>query len=166
MFPNLGIVALAALVPMVVGFLYYHPKNFANTWIKISGMTEEKIRKGNMGLKYGLTYVMSCLIGIALFMFVVHQTDIYSLFSNQEGFGEEGSAIMTELSEFMNRFGDNFRTFQHGAFHGAIIGVLFVTPLLTTNDLFEGKSAKYGIINGGYWTITLSLMGGILCQWG
>jgi hypothetical protein len=35
-----------------------------------------------------------------------------------------------------------------------------------TNGLFERKKVKYGFVNAGYWIITLSLMGGILFQWG
>lgn len=166
MFPNLGVVALAAIVPMIVGFLYYNPKTMGNLWMKLSGMTEEKIKEGNMPLIYGLAYFLSFLMGIMLFTLVVHQTDYYSILINEPGFGEEGSAIFNEMQQFMDRFGNNFRTFKHGALHGAVIGVFVALPILMTNGLFEGKKVKYGFVNAGYWIITLSLMGGVLCQWG
>lgn len=166
MFPNLGIVALAAIVPMFVGFLYYNPKTMGNLWMKLSGMTEEKIKEGNMPLIYGLAYVMSFLLGIMLFTLVVHQTDYYSILIDEPGFAEEGSALFNEMKLFMDKYGNNFRTFKHGALHGAIIGVFVASPILMTNGLFEGKKIKYGFVNGLYWIITLSLMGGVLCQWG
>ena len=33
--------AIAALVPMVVGFLWYNPKTFEPTWMETIGMTKE-----------------------------------------------------------------------------------------------------------------------------
>ena len=166
MFPNLGIVALAALVPLLVGFLYYNPKTFANAWMRLSGVTEEKMAEGNMAVKYGLTYLLCFFLGITLFTIVVHQTALFSILINEPGFGQEGSAIQNEYNHFMERFGDNFRTFKHGALHGTLAGIFFALPIITVNGLFEGKKIKYGLLNAGYWTITLALMGGILCQWG
>jgi hypothetical protein len=166
MFPNLGIVALSALIPLLVGFLYYNPKTFGNLWMKLSGMTEEKIKEGNMPLIYGTAYLLTFFMGIMLFSLVVHQTDLYSLLINEEGFGVEGSAVQNEIASLMDRFGHNFRTFKHGALHGTIIGVFVALPILMTNGLLEGKKIKYGFVNAGYWIITLALMGGILCQWG
>ena len=34
-----------------------------------------------------------------------------------------------------------------------------------TNALFEMKSAKYVLINVGYWILTFALMGGLLNAW-
>ena len=79
---------------------------------------------------------------------------------------KEGSEVMNRLDTLMLEFGDRFRTFKHGALHGTLIGLLFVTPILGTIALFEQKSFKYVAINGGYWVITLALMGGVLCQFG
>jgi hypothetical protein len=65
----------------------------------------------------------------------------------------------------MGKYGDNFRTFKHGAFHGAINGLFVAVPILGVNALFEQKSFKYIAVNGLYWIITLSLMGGVICGW-
>ena len=45
MIPNMLVVALAALVPLVMGFLYYNPKVFGNAWMKAAGVTQEQIEK-------------------------------------------------------------------------------------------------------------------------
>ena len=166
MFPNLGVVAIAAIIPMIVGFLYYNPKTMGNLWMKLSGMTEEKIKEGNMAVIYGLAYFLSFMMGIMLFTLVVHQSDYYSLLITEDGFGVEGTPLFNEMKDFMDRFGSNYRTFKHGALHGTIIGIFVALPILMTNGLFEGKKIKYGFVNAGYWTITIALMGGVLCQWG
>ena len=61
--------------------------------------------------------------------------------------------------------GGNFMTFKHGALHGGLVGVLIAFPVLGTNAIFEQKSAKYILINAGYWILTMSLMGGVINSW-
>jgi len=85
----------------------------------------------------------------------------YSALMNQMG-DPEVKALFDML---MERFGTEFRTFKHGALHGVIAGLFIVLPVLGTNALFERKGWKYILINVGYWTLTLALMGGIICQW-
>jgi len=40
-----------------------------------------------------------------------------------------------------------------------------VLPVMGVNALFERKGFKYIAINVGFWTVSLALMGGIICQW-
>jgi hypothetical protein len=166
MFPNLIFVALAALVPCIVGFLYYHPKVFGTVWMKTCGLTQKKLKGANMPLIFITTYILCFLMSLFLFSLVVHQTDIYSTLIDEPGFGEEASAVMNDINAFMGAYGDRFRTFGHGAFHGGFIGGLIGLPVLLINGLFERKGFKYGFINAFYWIISIALMGGILCQWG
>lgn len=166
MFPHVGIVALAALVPLIMGFIYYNPKVIGTAWMKEANMTEEKMKGANMPLIFGLSFIFAFMLGMMLFSLVVHQTHVYSTLINEEGFGQSGSEIMIYIDEFMSNYGQNFRTFKHGALHGTIIGIFIVFPVFATNSMFERKSWKYTFINTGYWTITLALMGGVLCQWG
>ena len=65
---------------------------------------------------------------------------------------------------FMTKYGTNFRTFKHGAFQGALIGLFFAMPIVGTGALFERKGFKYIAVHAGYWIITLCLMGGVICQ--
>ncbi|RDK85321.1 DUF1761 domain-containing protein [Marinirhabdus gelatinilytica] len=166
MIPNMLVVALAALVPVVVGFLYYSPVTFGNAWMKVTGLTKEKLEEGNRLLLFIVTLLLSFILSFFLFTLVVHQTHYYSLFVAEPGFNEEGSAIMNQIDTFMEAYGGYYRTFKHGAFHGGLIGVFIGLPIIMINGLFEKKGFKYGFINAGYWMVTLALMGGILCQWG
>lgn len=166
MFPHVGIVALAALVPLLTGFIYYNPKVIGTAWMKEAEMTEEKMKSANMLLIFVLSFVFAFMLGLMLFSLVVHQTDIYSTLINEEGFAKPGSEISMYIDDFMSKYGSNFRTFKHGALHGSIIGIFIVFPVFATNSMFERKSWKYTFINSGYWIITLALMGGVLCQWG
>ena len=52
--PNILAIVLAALIPMIMGFIYYHPKVFGRAWMQSLGLTEEDLKKGNMAVVFGL----------------------------------------------------------------------------------------------------------------
>ena len=124
---------IAAVIPMIVGSIWYHPKLFGKAWMKGIGMTEEKMKSANMGLTYGLAFVMSFLIGFFLLGF-------------NNGLGQEGE----------------FDTFGHGVAHGLVLTIFFIMPVLLTKKLFEQSSWKNLWINIGYWGVSLMLMGGVV----
>jgi hypothetical protein len=156
-------VIVAALVPTVVGFIWYNPRVFGNTWMKAADMTDEKVKGGNMPLIFGLSFVFSLMLAMVMNNFAIHQMNVPGIFQNELGDpNSEGSKF---VAEFMAKYGTNFRTFSHGAVHGTIAGLFFALPVLATNAMFERKGFKYIAVNGGYWILTLALMGAIVCGW-
>ena len=131
--PNLLAIVIAALIPMFMGFIYYHPKVFGKVWMDSLGLKEEDLKKGNMGAIMGISLVMSVLL--SFFMLV-----------NVDGPGQEGE----------------FDTFKLGVFHGVLVGFMVAMPVLVTNGLFERKNLKNLAINTLYWIITIGLMGGVI----
>jgi len=127
---------LAAIVPMIVGFLWYNPKTFEPAWMETIGMTKEKQAGGNMAVIFGVSLLMAFLLTMPLSYFVNHPSQ----------FGGDPS-------------GD---TFGHGAFHGVFTAILIAMPIIANKTLFEQRGFKYFLINFGYWVVTLALMGGIL----
>jgi len=160
--PNLLICALAALVPLALGFVWYNPKTFGNAWMKSAGMNEESMKGANMAVIFGLTYVFSFLIAISLTMMTIHQFGLQSLLIEEKANPIPGS--MERLTELMGIYGSSFRTFHHGVIHGIIAALFFVVPIMNINALFERKNWKYMLINGGYWIVCCAIMGGIVCQ--
>jgi hypothetical protein len=131
--PNLLAIVIAALIPMIMGFIYYYPKVFGKAWMQSLGMTEADLKKGNMGVILGISLLMS--VFLSFFMLV-----------NVDGPGQEGE----------------FDSFKHGMFHGVLIGIMVAMPVLVTNGLFERKNLKNLAINTLYWIITIGLMGGVI----
>ena len=43
---NFIAVLIAAVVPMVMGFIWYNPKVFGTIWMKETVLTQEEIQKG------------------------------------------------------------------------------------------------------------------------
>jgi hypothetical protein len=164
MMPNLAIIALAALIPLVVGFIWYHPKILGTAWMNAAGLTEEKLKGANMALIFFLVFIFSFLIGLAIISIVIHQGHVYSILVKTPGFGVPGSPVQTMLENFMRDYGQNFRTFKHGVFHGVLFTIFFAFPLIGINALFERRGFKYIFIHSGYWLVTIALMGGVISQ--
>ena len=161
---NFNVLFLAALVPMVIGFVWYGPM-FGNAWMKEMGFTKESLAGTNMFKILIISYVFSLFIASFLMFVVIHQSGIYSTLAGEPGFNEKAGEGFAFFQDFINTYGDRFRTFGHGALHGMTTGLFFVLPILSILALFERKTIKYVAINAGYWTVTFAIMGGIICQW-
>lgn len=162
---NFLILALAALVPLVMGFIWYGPMLFQKAWMKQMGFTEESMKGSNMGLIFLLCFVFSFILAFFLQFIVIHQTGAYSSML-ESGATELTGASLADFEAFMAKYGSNYRTFKHGLLHGVLAGIGLVLPVLATQAMFEKKTVKYVAINAGYWIVTIGLMGGIICQWG
>jgi hypothetical protein len=156
---NFLAILVAALVPLVMGFIWYNPKTFGNAWMRESGLTEESLKGGNMAVIFGLTFVFSFLLAFALQFLTIHQTGALGMV------GGDPSIALPSYEAFMADYGMAFRTFKHGALHGFLGGILFLFPVMAINALFERKSWKYILINSSYWLICVTIMGGIVCGW-
>ncbi|MCD6064529.1 MAG: hypothetical protein K0R82_2440 [Flavipsychrobacter sp.] len=161
---NFLIIPLAALIPLFVGFIWYNPKVFGTAWIKSTGLTEEQLKGANMLKVFGLTYLLSIMVALALSAMVIHQTHLFSILKDEPGINEKGTEMNMYLTDFMTKYGSNFRTFKHGAFHGTLGGILLALPIIGVPALFERKSGKYIFINAGFWIVSMALMGGVICQ--
>ncbi len=62
-----------ALIPLIVGAVYYHPKVAGTAWMRANHFTEEDLKGANMGLTFGLSFVMSILLALLLQTIVIHQ---------------------------------------------------------------------------------------------
>ncbi|MCP9766625.1 DUF1761 domain-containing protein [Lacihabitans sp. LS3-19] len=158
---------LAAFANFVVGSLWYNPKTFGPAWMREAGLTEESMKKGNMVKIFGFTLLFALMLSTAIFPLVVHQMHLYSICNHQLIGTDLAAKTMAEadIAGFMGKYGNEFRTFKHGAFHGLMFSIFLVLPIQGTNALFEGKSWKYIFINAGYWALSLMLMGGIISGW-
>jgi hypothetical protein len=156
---NFVALLLAAIVTLVVGFIWYSPKVFGTIWMKENNLTQEELRKGNMLKIFGLTYIFSLMITITLMSLTIHQSGAIGMVGGPPLI----DSAKPSFAAFMADYGMAYRTFKHGALHGFMSGLFFAFPLIGINGLFERKSWKYIFIHTGYWLITLTLMGGIVC---
>jgi hypothetical protein len=127
---NIWAVLVAAISTFVVGWLWYGPL-FGKQWMSLVGLTEEKIREGNMVKIFGLAFIFELVMAYNLAMFL----------------------------------NDSSIDWKMGALYGFLTGFGWIFLAIGVQGLFERRSWKYIIINGGYWAVSFTVMGIILGAW-
>ena len=158
---NFLAILVAAIIPIVMGFIWYNPKVFGIAWMREAEMTEEKMKSGNMLVIFLVSLVLSILLAFSVQMLTIHQMGAMGMIGGDplvEG-------VKPSFQAFMDDYGTAFRTFKHGAFHGVLSGIFLFFPVIAINGMFERKSWKYILINSLYWTVCLTIMGAIVCGW-
>jgi len=74
---NFMAVLVAALVPMIMGFIWYNPKVFGTLWSKEAGVTEEMQKTANMPLIFGLAFLFSLILSMGINTIATHDTFVY-----------------------------------------------------------------------------------------
>ena len=133
---------IASISTLVIGFIWYNPKVFGTIWMKEIGMTDEKAKKANMPLIFGLSVVLAFLVSFFLYV-----------------------NVMTGGPEGMEHGAAPYMTFKHGSLHGTMLGLFVALPIIITNGLFEQRSFKYMMVVTGYWVVCFAIMGGIINAW-
>ncbi len=158
---NLTVLVAAAFIPVVVGFIWYHKSVFGKSWMRLNNFREEDLQHRRLLSFLIPALILSLMLALALAPIVIHQFALAGLV---------GGAPVSEpdrrwLAAAMKAYGHSYRTFRHGAYHGAMSALFFTLPLIGVVALMERKSWKYILIHWGYWLVCLTLMGGVLCKW-
>ena len=134
---NLWSVLVAAVAPMVVGFLWYSPLLFARPWMVLMGYDPndkaklEEMRK-SAGKSYAISFVASIVSAFVLAKVI------------------EVSAVTTV---------------PYGMKVGFAVWLGFVATVQLTEVLFAKKPVKLYFINTGYQLVCYLAMGAIVAAW-
>ena len=128
---NLVGVLAGVVVAMLVGSIWYGNIGFMKTWMKLEGLTKEKISEGNPVVSMGgmavLAFVMSYILAHVAYIANFYYID----------YSYQSAAIMTGFWMWLG----------------------FVLPIVASNSLFAQKPWKLSAINAGNWLVTLLGMG-------
>ena len=129
-------VLVATVSSIVIGFLWYGPV-FGKPWMKMMGLSKESMsKKEGMGQKYALMTLGSFVMAYVL----AHSLVFASTFTQTSGVS---AGLMVGFWSWIG----------------------FVAPVEMGSQLWEGKPWKLFLIQGGYWLVSLSIMGVILAVW-
>ena len=158
---------LAALVPVVIGGIWYAPFVFGNILKKANGNADKPAQSGGrMALGLLVTYAGSYYIAShVLGSIVIHQHGLHGMLAGQKDLDTPGTELYGHVKWLIDNFGTNYRTFKHGALHGSMTGVYLVFPILAIIAMFEPKSWIWVAVHSAYWIICLAIMGGIICAY-
>lgn len=137
--PQVPINYLAVLVAAVAAFVvgaFWYSVLFGKIWMHLSGRTEHDIKKGNVGASYLLGFVFTLVMSYVL----AHALIFASAYLKVTGV-------------------------EAGLMAGVWNWLGFVVPVQIGQQLWEGKSWKLFLINGGHTLVGLLVMGVILAVW-
>ena len=59
-------ILVSALIPLVIGAIWYHPKVFGTAWMHATGITEAKIKTMSPAKAYILAVLLSIILSLYL----------------------------------------------------------------------------------------------------
>ncbi len=128
---NIPAIIVAAILPFLLGGLWYSPFMFGKAWMRENSFNEKDLEQGNQPKIFGLSFLFFLLMS-----------------------GNLAAFLATPETDFL-----------FGLLAGFLAGFGWVALSLTIIALFERKSWKYMLINGGYMVVAFVLMGAVLGAW-
>jgi hypothetical protein len=120
---NFLTVLIAAVISMIIGFLWYSPFLFAKPWMKLMGYTSESMKSAQKGMAkmYLISFIVTILTAYVLYHVIVMSMNFFHYDSLSTGIT---SAIWMWLG--------------------------FIMPVQITSVIFGKESWKLFFINTGY----------------
>lgn len=128
---NIPAIIAAAVLPFLLGGLWYSPILFGKVWMKENGFTDEDLDEGNKAKIFGFSFLFFLIMS-----------------------GNLAAFLATPETDF-----------QFGILAGFLAGFGWVALSVGVIALFERRSWKYILINGGYMVVAFILMGAVLGIW-
>lgn len=138
---------ISALIPMIMGFVYYHPNVMGKIWMKANGFTQESIGTGPKPIMFLVAFGAAALLTSFFWAWVT-------------GVGGTDQLQVVDPVD-----GHSFVTFKHGVGHGILFTITVLMPIFVTMSIFEKRSWSWAFVNVGYWGLTAITMCGILSAW-
>lgn len=123
----------AAIILLITGFIWYHPKMFGTGWRKPAGLNAEQNNRPKMGRVFGVTIFFGFLMAFIFQFMVIHQFSVFALLSNDPALKDLNSELSIWFKDFMCMHGSNFRTFKNGCLHGFMGGLTLALPIVGIN---------------------------------
>jgi Protein of unknown function (DUF1761) len=120
-------VLLCGISTLVIGGIWYSPLLFGKAWQRESGLSDEILAQGNMGFRFGITFLIGIVASATFAMFI-----------------------------------GNSMTVAQATAAGACAGIAWVAAAFGINYLFEHRSLKLWLINGGYSAVLFTVFGAII----
>jgi len=117
-------VLVAAIASFLLGGIWYSNALFGRVWQREAGVTDEKLKQGNMAKIFGFAFILAFLAAWNFANFLGPRPPV---------------AFATLV--------------------GASAGLLWVAGGLGIQYLFERRSLKLFLINGGYHTLQFAIIG-------
>lgn len=133
---NYTAIAIAVVVNMVIGYIWYSPQLFGKAWMKMNGLSQKDMKTGRAAPMLAML-VLAILQAFVLKHFAVYTASYYPTYS------ATSVGFLTGVWGWLG----------------------FVLPAMGASYMFAGRRKKLLLIDSGYYIVALPIMGMILTHW-
>ena len=96
---------IAGIIPMLVGFVWYHEKLFGKRWRESLGLSQDDLRQGNMAMIFGGAFLTAIFLAWKLNEWSSHVEPgmsqfVHGFFHGAVGIGLPAAAVLVSNSLF------------------------------------------------------------------
>ncbi|MFK7979531.1 MAG: hypothetical protein AB8G86_06090 [Saprospiraceae bacterium] len=150
---------LIAFIPLIIAAFWYHPKSIVVKWAQMDDLINPLTLRP---LQVIWAFLLSFTLVYGYINLTIHQMGFYELFFTDIMLGSEEAKQITV--DFLAKYGQKYRNFGHGVFHGALNAFLFALPFVGLQALLNNKKTKYVLFHFSYWLLTSMIIGGLISE--
>lgn len=149
---------LISFIPLIIGYYWYNPNSYIAKW---SGEEFKNPQKFSI-TQIAICFLLSFALVYGYMNLVIHQMGFYEIFFTDIMLGDKEAEKIVQ--DFLGKYGDKYRYFKHGAFHGIINAFVIALPFIGFHAILDKRSIKYVAYHFLYWLITSVIMGGCIAE--
>ena len=100
-----------------------------------------------------LCYLFSLMIAFLMQTLVIHQTGVFSTLMGEVGFADQTGEAYAYYQDFLAKYGNHFRTFQHGMLHGIFTSLFMHRLRPKEKDFFIAMKYKERELKKGIFSL-------------
>ncbi|MEM6301309.1 MAG: DUF1761 domain-containing protein [Pseudomonadota bacterium] len=132
-------VIAAGFAAFAIGGIWYSPLLLGKHWLVAANLRDEDLQASGQQKIFAISLLATLVMSSCLALLL-------------------NSPLTDSLEGF-------YTASQQGAFYGLLVGLGLLFFAFVVVGMFERRSWHYIAINGGYWIVAMTTMGGILGAW-
>jgi len=149
---------LISVLPLIIGYRWFHPNRAINTEL---GKTSIILTQLSWQQVFAC-FILSIILVYGYINLVIHQMGFYELFFTDIMKGDQEAKNI--VNQFLSKYGRKHRHFGHGVFHGAINAFVFALPFVGIQTILEDRGFKYFRHHFLFWLLTSIVIGGLISE--
>lgn len=159
---NYIVVIVTTILPILLAKIWFSEST--RSLFKLAPSNPKNDSPNKSILFYPITILLSLFFSISMHFQVIHQFHFKSLFLDEVGFNESQGSAFKAFEYIMNSYGDKFRTYDHGIFHGLLNAIFIVLPILFLFKIEFNFTKKALLYYWLYFALTMMITGSIICH--
>jgi hypothetical protein len=159
---NYIVVIVSTFIPVLFAKIWFSEST--RSFFMLAPLNRKNDSSNKSILFYAIIILLSLFFSISMHFQVIHQFHFKSMFLDEVGFNESQGSAFKAFEYIMDSYGDKFRTYGHGLFHGLLNAIFIVLPILFLFKIEFNFTKKALLYYWLYFALTMMIVGSIICH--